>query len=279
MKFEISYENHLGETLDVNGAGIYIDASSFDNWEWKYSLLNGRVAGFYREPVEISAPVTIIAKSEEAGLLCRDALYRIAEKDVLAKRPGRMVYNGWYMRCYVVSSSKDMHWYDGAIAEYELRVLAESPVWVRDHELSLPKNGYGIGLNFPYNFPYNFAGASKDAPYIENPGIDDAAIVATVYGPASNPYITIGGNRYEVAVEVKSGGKLVIDSDNRTITLYDEYGNTENVFSKRRGVQRAGSGSFVFQKVPPGMHRIAWDGSFALSILLHERQSERRWID
>lgn len=277
MRKEISYVNHLGETLDLYGGGIWCESDELDNWEWADKTLNGRTAGLYREQRTIPFNLIIVGRTEQHGLELRNALFEIMEKDAIAAEPGRLYIDGWYLKCIAVSSRKDLHWLTDMAAKCELGLLTDDPVWTKEHSFSMPKDGTGAGLNFPYNFPYNFAGSSKEASYINNPGIMGAPVRMTVYGPASNPYVIVGKNRYEVEAEVKSGGKLVIDGTEKTITLYDEYGNAENAFSKRRGVQRQGSGSYVFQPVDPGENLVSWDGSFACDVVLFEQRSERRW--
>lgn len=277
MRKEISYVNNLGETLDLYGGGIWCESDELDNWEWADKTLNGRTAGLYREQRTIPFNLIIVGRTEQHGLELRNALFEIMEKDAIAAEPGRLYIDGWYLKCIAVSSRKDLHWLTDMAAKCELGLLTDDPVWTKEHSFSMPKDGDGTGLNFPYNFPYNFAGSSKEASYINNPGIMGAPVRMTVYGPASNPYVIVGKNRYEIEAEVKSGGKLVIDGIEKTITLYDEYGNAENAFSKRRGVQRQGSGSYVFQPVAPGENLVSWDGSFACDVVLFEQRSERRW--
>lgn len=276
MRKEISYVNHLGETLDLYGGGIWCESDELDNWEWADKTLNGRTAGLYREQRTIPFNLIIVGRTEQHGLELRNALFEIMEKDAIAAEPGRLYIDGWYLKCIAVSSRKDLHWLTDMAAKCELGLLTDDPVWTKEHSFSMPKDGTGTGLNFPHNFPYNFAG-SKEASYINNPGIMGAPVRMTVYGPASNPYVIVGKNRYEIEAEVKSGGKLVIDGTEKTITLYDEYGNAENAFSKRRGVQRQGSGSYVFQPVAPGENLVSWNGSFAFDVVLFEQRSERRW--
>ncbi|WP_139652777.1 hypothetical protein [Raoultibacter phocaeensis] len=133
------------------------------------------------------------------------------------------------------------------------------------------------GLNFPFDFPFGFALSGTGSRFVENPGFEPAPIRLTVYGPAKSPVVIIGGNRYEVNAEVKEGGRLVIDGTVKTINVEDAYGRTENVFSKRCGNQREGSGSYVFQKVDPGHQSVTWDGSFAFEVIVFERGSESGW--
>lgn len=277
MRKKVSYVNHLGETLDFGGGGIWCENGEPADWEWTAKTLNGRTSGLYRKQRTIPFNLIIVGTNEQHGLELRDALFEIMEKDAIAAKPGRLYVDGWYLKCIAVSSKKDLYWLTGEVAKCEIGLLADDPVWTKEHKLSLSKDGTGTGLNFPYNFPYNFTGSSKEASYINNPGIMGAPVRMTVYGPASNPYVIVGKNRYEIEAEVKSGGKLVIDGTEKTITLYDEYGNAENAFSKRRGVQRQGSGSYVFQPVAPGENLVSWDGSFACDVVLFEQRSERRW--
>jgi hypothetical protein len=276
MRKKASYVNHLGETLDLHGGGIWCDSGELADWEWAAKTLNGRTAGLYREQRTIPFNLIIVGRTEQHGLELRNALFEIMEKDAIVSKPGRLYVDGWYLKCIAVYSRKDLYWVTGKAAKYEIGLLADDPVWTKEHSFSMPKDGTGTGLNFPHNFPYNFAG-SKEASYINNPGIMGAPVRMTVYGPASNPYVIVGKNRYEIEAEVKSGGKLVIDGTEKTITLYDEYGNAENAFSKRRGVQRQGSGSYVFQPVAPGENLVSWNGSFAFDVVLFEQRSERRW--
>lgn len=278
MMYEIEYVNHLGERLDMNGAGIYIDASAFDDYAWGYNVLNGRVGGFYKEPVEIQAGCSIVSDTDALGVECRNRLYEITEKDVLARKPGRIYCNGWYLRCYVIESSKDLHWYRGSMAQYGLAILAEDPTWILEHAFRFSMDDAGDGLNFPFNFPCNFGNPGSRDQLIENPGFIQAPLRITVYGPAEDPKIVIGGNSYEVKANVKSGGSLVIDGADKTITLKDAYGNTENAFSGRRGIQREGSGSYVFQRLGQGWSSVNWDGSFAFEVTVFEQRGERRCV-
>jgi hypothetical protein len=277
MRKKVNYVNHLGETLDLHGGGIWCDSGELADWEWAAKTLNGRTAGLYREQRTIPFNLIIVGHTEQHGLELRNALFETMEKDAIVSKPGRLYVDGWYLKCIAIYSRKDLYWVTGKAAKYEIGLLADDPVWTKEHSFSMSKDGTGTGLNFPYNFPYNFAGSSKEASYINNPGIMGAPVRMTIYGPASNPYVIIGKNRYEVEAEVKSGGKLVIDGTEKTITLYDEYGNAENAFSKRRGLQRQGSGSYVFQPVAPGENLVSWNGSFAFDVVLFEQRSERRW--
>lgn len=166
MRKEISYVNHLGETLDLYGGGIWCESDELDNWEWADKTLNGRTAGLYREQKTIPFNLIIVGTNEQHGLELRNALFEIMEKDAIAVEPGRLYIDGWYLKCIAVSSRKDLHWLTDMAAKCELGLLADDPVWTKEHSFSMPKDGTGTGLNFPYNFPYNFAGFVQMKPPI-----------------------------------------------------------------------------------------------------------------
>lgn len=277
MKKEVRYVNHRGETVDLFGGGIYCDSGETADWEWSYQELNGGVASFYRPVREFPLTLIVVPGSEQRGFELRNRLFEVAEKDVLAKTPGALWIDGWYMRCYVRASKKDRYWYTGAAAGYEITVVSDDPVWTMEHTTSFSKGDTSGGLNFPFGFPTNFGAPSTLDNLIDNPGFSLFPVKIAVYGPASNPRIVIGGNRYEVECEVPAGGRLVIDGIGKTITLEDAYGRKDNAFSRRRGIQREGSGSYVFQRLSPGHQAVSWDGSFAWDATVYEQSSERRW--
>ena len=277
MRKQVRYVNHLGEELNLFGDGIYCDSGETHDWEWSYQSLNGYASGFYKAQREFPLTLVIAAGSEERGLALRNRLFEIAEKDVLAKMPGAIHSDGWYMRCYVKASRKDVYWLTGAAAKYELTILADDPTWVREHTVHFTKGDTAGGMNFPFTFPFNFGSPVSGTQQIENPGFIQSPVRITVYGPASHPSVVIGGNRYEVECEVPAGGKLVIDGTEKKITVEDAYGSKENAFHLRRGNQYEGSGSYVFQRIAPGYQLVSWNGSFAFDATVYEQRGEKRW--
>lgn len=277
MRKQMRYVNHLGEELNLFGDGIYCNSGETADWEWSYQELNGGIASFNRSVREFPLTMIVISDSDARGRELRNRLFATTEKDVLAKKPGAIHIDDWYMRCYVRASRKDRYWYTGEAADYELTVISDDPVWIMEHRTRFSKGDTAGGMNFPFNFPFNFGAPNAGTQQIENPGFVQSPVRITVYGPASHPSIVIGGNRYEVECEVPAGGRLVIDGIGKTITLEDAYGRKENVFSKRRGIPCEGSGSYVFQRLSPGHQAVSWDGSFAWDAIVYEQSSERRW--
>lgn len=274
----MKYVNHLGETVSMDDDGIYPQAGTLADWSIKYRSLNGRTTGFYFSPVELTLSLSIVAETEERGLLLRDRMHEVMRRDVDAGKPGTLHVGEWYVKCFCIKSGKTAWNRIGSIAKYKLTLLVDDPRWTREHNCVFRSTAeYGDGLNYPHGYPHNYA-AQASIGLIEGISYASAAVI-TVYGPAETPMVTIGGNRYQIDVTVPIGGILVIDGLAKTIKMKSEYGMETNVFHLRRGSQKKGSGTYVFEPVPAGASLVTWDGSFGFDVVLHEKSSEWRWSD
>ena len=276
----IRYENHLGESIDLKNARIFGGRRDLADWKIESTSLNGRTTSFYRKRKSQTFSLRISAESDSSGMDLRNELYSVAIKDVEGMKPGRLYIDGWYLECFVVESKKSDHYLFGRFANYELGLLADDPRWTREHVFEFPKGTSKTDwLNYPHNYPYNF-GAGGGSRVISNPAVLPSAAKIVVYGPANAPKVFIGGNAYEVEADVPDGGYLVIDgaSSPPLITLVHGDGTEENAFGLRRGVQKKGSGSYVFEPVKPGKSGVTWDGTFGLTLVLYEKSDERGWV-
>lgn len=276
MKERTRYVNHKGRSVDLNSSGIYVSSGELSNWSIAYSSTNGRSLSFRREQNVIPIALIVVGRSEAAGMAKRNELYDASAIDVDFEKPGRLYIGEWYMPGYIVESKKDRYWYTGTAADYELSFLPVDQRWTMEHDYSFRATSGGDGLNYPHGYPYDYA-APSSVGVLDSPSAMPSPARITVFGPASNPRITIGGNRYEVDAEVPAGGLLIIDGIERKITVRTEYGIEENAFGKRVGKQKAGCGTFVFEPVPPGSSIVSWDGSFCFGVRLFEQRDERRW--
>lgn len=238
-----------------------------------YIAGNGAVLGFADGLQVNKLSVRLVGGSLEE----RDELFDVLAYNLANETPGKIYTGAWYCPAYIIGAAVDRwHISEGALS-CDLEVLRCSKRWTRDLTSSYTRRDHGAGLNFPFDFPFNFATKSSEGSTITNPSALPAPISLRIYGPAENPRVSIGGNAYMVDASVRNGGQLLIDGQNKTITLYDEYGNAENAFGKRRGIQREGSGSYCFHRIEQGIHTVEWDGTFAFDVTVFETREERRW--
>ena len=270
------YVNHKGAEFDFDARGIYTHRDALRDYAWDVSVMAGRVGSVKRAEASIPVDVSLVMEPSECNWV-KAQIREVLDADPLAGRTGRLYDGEWYVECLLKSSAKDAWWYDDGAARIGLTFFAPDPAWIREHVFSVARGDTSGGLNFPFDFPFGFGSPGIGDMLVENEGSEPALLKLAVYGPARNPGVVVGGNRYEVACEVPAGGRLIIDGPNRAITLEDAYGRKENVFSARRGVQREGSGSYVFQRVGHGYHAVSWDGSFAFDATVYERRSESGW--
>lgn len=273
------YVSNSNETIELDGSGPYFaDADILRSYEVAYDMVRNAVTRFKREPATFELPITVSAQTPEEGARLIERLQLAFDHDVRLGKPGRIVLDGHYAHAFVTTfglSGEDMHWL------FEVRVnatvLVPDPVWISDETLEFnidPGSDAVNGLNYAHDFAFDYAGGVY-ASELENPLSWPCPARIVVYGPASNPYVYIGDNRYEIDVDVPEGGKLVIDGlDKSKIELFDRYGRAENVFSKRIA-GAPGSGTYIFEEVPPGRHAITWDGTFHLDVTL---LGERSWV-
>lgn len=131
-------------------------------------------------------------------------------------------------------------------------------------------------LDYPHNYEYDYQKTSSTGnitPSVLTP----SDVYLAVFGPAVNPYVIVGGNRYQVNVTVPAGGYLVVDGRDKTIQLTLADGTVQNVFSS--GVRGGGSGggSYIFERVPAGTSEVTYDGSFGFDLGWYEEEGEPPW--
>lgn len=272
MDTTITYTNCAGESVRFAADGPWhYRGTNLRDYEWEADTVNDRVSGFRMTPRKFN--IDAVMRCDTAAE--RDRVTDVFDHDILAMTPGTMRVGGSRMRCWVIASSKDLWWYDDGRMHAELTVHADDPTWTRERTLQfrrVAQDAGGADLDYPHDYPHDWMGDDVSSSLVSPFGRPCAARI-TVYGPAVNPYVIIGGNRYQVDATVPDRGLLVIDGRNRTIVSYDEYGRSESAFS--RGVRSDGAN--VFAKVPAGSSPVSWGGGFGFDVTLVEERSEPAW--
>lgn len=272
MDNSITYVGSTGERVEmrIDGKWHYGETDLHD-YEWAYDTVADRVAGFRREPRDYSLRVMMGGGDVDE----RNRAIEVFERDVAAAEPGTLVVGASSMRCWVTASSKSGWWYDEATMTMDLTVHADDPMWTREAGFEFtPRNSIdpGSGVDYPFDYAFDYAAPDR-SDLLENPFSVPCSCRITVYGPAVNPYLIIGDNRYQVDVTVEDGGLIIIDGSARTITARAVNGVEVNAFAL--GVREEGAS--VFAKVPAGTSPVSWSGSFGFRIDVIEERSEPVW--
>lgn len=237
---------------------------------WDYSIGARGLIGITRKTRETN--VTVRIHDSPATL---DLLRRLADADMATGTPGTLVTDGeWETRAWIAKSEPQT--ITPTMVETQLTIVLADGVWRRGttehHDPRTDKAGGDL------DYPHDYAGMSILGTVTNATGMPQP-VKLTIFGPCVNPYIIIGTNRYEVDATIPAGSRLEIDaaSDSRTVTMISDTGLRTNLFGKAvRGAGR-GSGTYVFEPLPPGTSSISWAGGFKFDLTAIEERSEPPW--
>lgn len=268
---DIVYESSTGAIIQLN-SGIYVGKpNDLFSREWDYKIGYRALASASRGAREVSF------KAFFANMAQADAFRRYADTDMQRGTPGTIHVNGWFQRCFVVASEVDGIGDDFFAAKLTLVLL--DGVWRRGTTTAfVPVRGsadYEF-LDLPHDLPYDL-GVTPPLQYAINPGYSGSPAKFVVYGPAVNPSVRLAGNLYRVDVTVPEGGYMDINPLRRTVTVVAADGTTMDAFSKAHRGSGAGSGEYIFERVPAGTSEISWDNSFGFDLTLYEEEGEPSW--
>ncbi len=263
-----------GETIGFEGP-LYGEAlTGLRSRIWDYSLTSRGMGGMARKTREATVTVRIHDSPDTL-----DLLRRLADADMASGEAGTFVVDGeWETRAWIAKSEPQS--ITPTMVETQLTVVLVDGVWRRESMTHFePRIDTGAsGLDYPYDYPHDYAGMPLTVVLSNDTGAPQP-VRLTVFGPAVNPYVVIGANRYEVDVTVPSESRLEIDGvgDVKTVVLVDQYGNTSNVFDKAvRGGGRD-SGTYIFQPIPVGDSVVGWTGGFEFDLTTCDERGEPPW--
>lgn len=273
----VKYENSLGVSLMLNDGQYFVNGEDLRNFSWGYEVL-GRPSGFggtvkgFNRPYEEKPLRVAVRGTREEFLQRMNALQALTEPDVLLKKPGRLWVDGQYITCYIISSELTVYSKTGHFAEKSVKVLAVEPFWNTETTQRFSPSGGGVtaGKKYPLRFPYRYGtGYSNQTLY--NTHYAETPIRLVIFGPATNPEVTVAGHPYAVTVELLAGERLEINQLKNTVVKIDVSGEKYDLFDVRAKDQD------VFQPVPAGASSVQFT-NLTLEITLVQRRSEPLWI-
>ncbi|OZG57869.1 hypothetical protein BTIS_1110 [Bifidobacterium tissieri] len=193
---------------------------------------------------------------------------------------GTLTVDGWTQKCLVprVKPSITFH----GFAQCDITFLLLDGVWRHDmdtlHYWPASTSGGAADLDLPTDMPFDLAGGAKIDTLV-NTSLLPRPWRMTIFGPATNPSIVIGGNTHQIDVTIPAGGYLLIDAiDNeKQVLLVDQNGNRANVLDKARRGTGQGSGEYIFERIPAGTSALSWSNSFGFDLTVVEERSVPPW--
>lgn len=270
------YVSSTGERVSLDGPGVYIGvAEQLRSREWTYTLGWRTAINTSRDAREA------VVTASFPDMAQADRLRRLADADVYRSTPGRVEVDGeWTQAAYIVKS--EVGKVSRGFMQADVTILLLDGVWRRRRSRQFsPKpssGGGGVGKGFPHGYPYGYGAAESAAGYVDFGDIaTPSPLRITVYGPASNPEVSIGGNVYSLLFDVPSGGYAVVDGLEATVELVTEGGDRSNRLALAERGSGEGSGRYIFQRVEPGLQQLSWDGSFGFDLEWYDEEGEPPW--
>lgn len=261
----VKYQNHLGEEINFSESGIYVKSSDLHDYAWNYTERGGKITSFKRNVISKKIDLAIACATEAAGIQKRNELVECFEKDVLAKQPGKIFVNGYYLKCYVTASSKSKYLDSMKTMLVSLELLSDEPFWVKEVEATYVRDA-----------------TTNELTGIINPLNHEANFRLKIFGSTTHTTISIGDAIYGYNSALAANEQFVIDSLSKEVyKLVD--GKKVNAFSGRYVSYTAGTLKGVlkddtFKKIPSGSSTIGRSESFQWSLTLYDERSEPKWI-
>lgn len=270
----LRYTNSAGKVFDFDQQGVHPRFQEAFDWEADVLELNGNVAAYTRDAREIEVGCTFTRFINRAQVM--DALYNIAAYDLANNTNGQLSVGDWSIPCALTKSSKSYWWRGSSPVDYALTFRSAQPFWTRTLTYQFfPVAEAGSALDYEHDYPFDYGGNGQTGE-VSSGSVYPSDFLLRIYGPATNPYVIIGDNRYEVDITVPDGGLLVIDSAAGIVELTTVVGLKSNEFDNTPDAS-SGSGEYIFEQIPTGLLPVSWDGTFGFDLLIYERRDERVW--
>lgn len=270
---QLSYINHMNESLEFGKGKLFVNESDLHNFSWSVTSKNDRISGFKKGIVSKTIPIILKCDSEEEGLKLRNRLFEVCEKDVLAVKHGKILIGDYYLKCYVTESKKSDYLLSNGYMKITIKISTDMPFWIKESTTTFGygKGSAGTNLDFNRDFPSDYS-SNLIGKQLNNTGFVDTNFRIVMYGACEAPGITIAGHLYEVNKAVGVNEYITIDSVNKTVVLMHSDGTTENCFKLRN------KDSYIFKKIPSGLSNVSANGNFKFDIVLLEERGEPKWI-
>lgn len=273
----VKYENSQGTELNLNDGNYFVNENDLKSFVWDYEItgrtsgLGGKVKRFSRQAAEKSLKIAVRGTQEQFAARM-NALHALTEPDILSCTPGKLWLNGQYIICYLgVSSGITGESRRGLYAEKEMTVVAVEPFWHTEetHHFRPTTGSVTGGKKYNLRYPYRFGtGYSNSTLY--NNHYASTPMILTIYGPVTNPEVTIAGQLYAVTAVILASERLVVDQIARTITKIDASGGKYNMFDARN------KENDIFLHAPSGNSSVQFS-NLTFDVTLIQRRSEPKW--
>lgn len=286
---KIRYVSGIGTEFDLTAFPVRLrqKTAGIMRYAWAPMVtsknLGVEVDSFSKEPMQYEMTVDFKGDAKTRAKYAQE-FYEITEKDVRTRRtdrssvPGKLYYNDAYIECFVISSEPVTYENNVRKIGKTFSVYAPYPFWIEEKTYSLQKFeavDTQEWLDHEYDTEYDLSSERNGSKTILNENFDDSEFRMIIYGPASNPSVTVGDCTHRVNTTLSAGEYLEIVSKDMLITKVTAAGRRVNEVNKR--AFKGDDQNDVFKKIPAGSVKVAWSGEFKVDITILGERSEPRW--
>lgn len=269
------YENNRGERVVFGGKNIFVNHSDLRDYQWMYDAENELISNIRRGVSEKTLPAIFVGSSGEECISARNNAFVTFERDVIEKKKGRICIGDYYLNCWIFATANTEYLYTERYLKTEFRIVTDDPAWHRKklmefRQVSIDRNN---GIDFPFEFLFDFQVSPVSTESIINDfAFGNTDFIITIYGPAQDPSIKIGGHTYRMNCTLYDGERIIINSAKKTISRFGIDGSIQNYFNHRYKQES------IFQKIADGRQELIWNGTFGFDLELVDSVSEPPWI-
>lgn len=271
----VKYQNSIGEIYSLQEFGVKIKNAKLHSYSWnvieRKHRFGAAVRDFKKDAIEYKIELRISGTDNRKKEI-ENILFEAFERDINTKRPGKLLYDDYYIECYITASETSPDEYFGL--KKTITAYCPYPFWIKETTYQyFPEPPEAVkyteleeGIMFP-EFPFDFCTETGEEVLI-NPSFNDSNFIMTIYGFAENPQLNIAGHPYKVEATINEGEQLVINSLTHTVQKIGRLGEITNLYNARGKIYS------VFKKIPPGTNTLQWSGGFGVDIKLFDERSE-----
>ena len=272
---EIYYLNHLNEKIDMVSECYSIADVPFASHTWDFETEDSTGVERIKKKKKKLQKQSFLMRVN-AGLMSHDDAYNklinAFETDIIAEIPGKVYVDDQYLECYIYEMSADVIVDGLGSSIHSFKIMPSYPFWVSESSYHFNSTGIVSNDNKSYvgKYGYRYAGGLNSS-YIINPHFADSNFKMIIYGPITNPQVTIGKNQHLVYITLEEGEYLEIDSRTGTLVKVLQNGERVNAFHNRQ------KGKTFFKKIASGRQNISFSNAMIFDLFIYEERSEPKW--
>lgn len=270
MLDKMKYVNHIGQELKFGENGLFLKENDIRDYAWSINTTGQKINGFKRSIIKKTLPLIVFTKDAEN---VKNKLFEIAEKDILAKKYGRLYVGKHYMLCYITEMRTTAYLQKQEYSQLQLGLQTDIGFWIKESTTMFKMQQEQQGkrnLDYNVDFAYTYLSSLKNVKLV-NDSFATADFELKIYGAVEKPMLFINSHKYRVACSVEKGEILVINSLLKKVYIIKRNGEIVNCFHLRD------KENYLFTAVPSGVNAVNCDNSFDFDITLIEKRSMPEW--